>query len=173
MVGLRLQYEIMPDPAIMITPATEADVPVILSFIQGLAEFEKLTHRMTASKEGLRKTLFGPRRYAEVLIARLDGEPVGQALFFHTYSTFLARPGIYLEDLYVLPEVRSRGIGRALLKALARIARERLCGRLEWSVLDWNARAISFYKVIGAEVMPDWRICRLDEAGIDKLAGAD
>ena len=157
---------------VSIAPATEADVPVILSFIRGLAEFEKLSHRMSATEETLRRTLFGPRPYAEVLIARVEGRPVGFALFFHSYSTFMARPGIYLEDLFVLPEMRSQGIGRALLGRLARIARERNCGRLEWSVLDWNERAIAFYRRIGADVMPDWRMCRLDEAGIDKLAGA-
>ena len=156
-----------------ITPATEADIPAIFSFIRQLAAFERLSHRVTGNEDKLRKTLFGPRPYAEVLIARLDNQPVGQALFFHTYSTFCAQPGIYLEDLFVLPEFRSRGIGRALLGRLAQIARERDCARLEWSVLDWNERAISFYKRIGADVLPDWRICRVDAANIDKLAGAE
>jgi GNAT superfamily N-acetyltransferase len=156
-----------------IQPATAGDVPAILSFIRGLAEFEKLSHRVSATEEKLRETLFGHRRYAEVLIARLSGQPVGQALFFHTYSTFMAQPGIYLEDLYVLPEHRSRGIGLALLKSLARVARQRNCGRLEWAVLDWNERAISFYRRIGADVLPDWRICRVDEETIQKLAGQE
>jgi GNAT superfamily N-acetyltransferase len=161
------------DLDLKIAPATEADVPAILSFIRGLAEFEKLSHRVIATEEKLRETLFGARPYAEVLIARLSGQPVGQALFFHTYSTFMAQPGIYLEDLYVLPEQRSRGIGLALLKALARVARERNCGRLEWAVLDWNERAISFYRRIGADVLPDWRICRVDEQTIEKLASTE
>ena len=159
--------------SLTITPATEADIPTIFSFIRHLAEFEKLSHRVIGNEEKLRKTLFGPRPYAEVLIARLDNQPVGQALFFHTYSTFCAQPGIYLEDLFVEPDFRSRGIGRALLQRLAQIARERDCARLEWSVLDWNERAISFYKRIGADVLPDWRICRVDAANIDKLAGAE
>jgi GNAT superfamily N-acetyltransferase len=163
----------MSDSAISIAPATEADVPVILSFIRGLAEFEKLSHRMVATEETLRRTLFGERPYAEVLVARMNDTPAGFALFFHSYSTFLARPGIYLEDLFVLPEMRSRGIGRALLKKLAQLARERDCGRLEWSVLDWNEGAISFYKRIGADVMRDWRICRLSAEGIDKLADGE
>ena len=153
-----------------ITPAAEADIPAIFSFIRQLAEFEKLSHRVIGNEEKLRQTLFGPRPYAEVLIARLDNKPVGQALFFHTYSTFCAQPGIYLEDLFVLPDFRSRGIGRALLQRLAQIARERDCARLEWSVLDWNERAISFYKHIGADILPDWRICRVDATNIDKLA---
>src|SRR5688500_16451246 len=155
---------------IAITPATEADVPVIREFIRGLAEYERLAHRFVATEDDLRRTLFGARPYAEVLIARVNGKPAGFALFFHSYSTFLARPGIYLEDLFVLPEHRSRGVGKALLRAVAKIARERGCGRMEWSVLDWNEPAIEFYLRMGAEVMPDWRICRLSAAGIDKLA---
>jgi GNAT superfamily N-acetyltransferase len=161
------------DPAISIAAATEADIPAILWFIRGLAEFEKLSHRVTATDDALRRTLFGARPFAEVLIARIDGVAVGFALFFHSYSTFLARPGIYLEDLFVLPDHRSRGIGRALLKRLAQLARERHCARLEWSVLDWNERAIAFYQRIGADVMPDWRICRLGADEIDKLASSE
>jgi hypothetical protein len=156
--------------SIDIAAATEADVPAILAFIHGLAEYEKLSDQMVATEDALRRTLFGARPYAEVLIARVDGEPAGFALFFHNYSTFLARPGIYLEDLFVLPAMRTRGVGKALLRAVASIARERECGRLEWSVLDWNEPAIEFYRRMGAEVMPDWRICRLTGEGIDKLA---
>jgi GNAT superfamily N-acetyltransferase len=160
----------MSGSAISILPATEADIPQILAFIRGLAEYEKLAHQCVATEESLRKTLFGARAYADVLIARLDGKPVGFALFFHNYSTFLARPGIYLEDVFVLPEHRGAGVGKALLKHVAQIARERECGRLDWSVLDWNEPAIEFYKRVGATVMPDWRICRMTGDQIAKLA---
>ena len=156
---------------ISIAPATPDDVPVILRFIRGLAEYEKLSHACVVTEDALRATLFGERPAAEVLIARLDGAPVGFALFFRSYSTFLAKPGIYLEDLFVLPEHRGCGAGKALLVRLAQIARERDCGRLEWSVLDWNAPAIEFYQRIGATVMPDWRICRMTPAAFAKLAG--
>lgn len=160
----------MSDPAIDISPATAADVPQILAFIRGLAEYEKLTHQVTATEDDLRRTLFGERPAAEVLIARLNGQPAGFALFFHNYSTFLAKPGIYLEDLFVLPESRRRGVGRALLGKLAQIALDRDCGRVEWSVLDWNQPAIDFYQRLGAEVLPDWRICRVTGPGIAQLA---
>ena len=156
-----------------IATATEADVPAILSFIRGLAQYEKLTHLVTATEAALRNTLFGERPYAEVLIARVDGVPVGFALFFHNYSTFLAKPGIYLEDLFVLPEHRHKGVGKKLLARVARIAKERGCGRLEWAVLDWNEPAIEFYRRLGATIMPDWRVCRMtaDEiAAMAKLA---
>ena len=155
-----------------ISPAQSDDVPTILRFIRMLAEYERLTHLVVADERKLRDTLFGDRPYADVLIARLGGQPAGLALFFHRYSTFLAKPGIYLEDLFVLPELRDRGIGKALLKALARVAQERNCGRIEWSVLDWNEPAIGFYKRLGAAVLPDWRVCRLTEEGIEKLAVA-
>jgi GNAT superfamily N-acetyltransferase len=152
-----------------VRPATPEDVPSILSFIRALAEYEKLAHQCIATEEDLRETLFGPRKYAEVLIARVGDVPVGQALFFHNYSTFLARPGIYIEDIFVLPDYRGRGAGKALLQAVANIARERKCGRLEWTVLDWNQLAIDFYKRCGADVMPDWRICRMDAAALHKF----
>jgi GNAT superfamily N-acetyltransferase len=155
---------------ISIDPATDRDVPQILVFIQGLAEYEKLSDACVATEEALRETLFGERRYAEVLIARLGEKAVGFALFFHNYSTFLAKAGIYLEDLFVLPEHRGKGVGKALLKRVAGIARERNCGRMEWSVLDWNEPAVGFYKKIGATVMPDWRICRMTGDEIAKLA---
>ena len=158
-------------PSTTITPATEADVPLILSFIRGLAGYEKLRHECVATEADLRETLFGPRPYAEVLIARDAGEPAGFALFFHNYSTFLAKPGIYLEDLLVVPEHRGRGIGKALLVELARLARGRGCGRLEWWVLDWNEPSIAFYKSLGAVPMDEWTVFRLTEDAIAKLAG--
>lgn len=157
-------------PDITTSTATEADVPLILSFVRGLAEYEKLGHECVATEADLRATLFGPRPYAEVLIARHRGEPAGFALFFHNYSTFLAKPGIYLEDLFVLPEHRGRGIGKALLVELARLARDRGCGRLEWSVLDWNEPSIAFYKSLGATPMDEWTIFRMTEGAIAKLA---
>jgi GNAT superfamily N-acetyltransferase len=155
---------------VKIQSATEADVPVILSFIRELAAYERLAHQCVATEAGLRETLFGARPYAEALIARVGETPVGHAIFFHNFSTFLARPGIYIEDIFVLPEHRGLGAGKALLTAVVRIAKQRRCARVEWSVLDWNEPAIEFYKRMGADVMPDWRICRLDAAGIDKLA---
>ena len=167
MVAIITPARLMSDDAVSIKPATEADIPHILRFIRGLAEYEKLSHRCVATEELLRRTLFGERPYAEVLIARLGGVPVGFALFFHSYSTFLAQPGIYLEDIFVVPEHRGVGAGKALLRRVAQIARERGCGRLEWSVLDWNQPAIEFYERVGATVMPDWRICRM---GSDQIA---
>lgn len=153
-----------------ITPATAADVPTILAFIRELAEYEKLLDRVEATEELLRDSLFGPRPVAEVLIGRLDGKPVGYALFFHSYSTFLARPGIYLEDIYVQPAVRGRGVGKALLIEIARIARDRNCGRLEWSVLDWNQPSIDFYLSLGAKPLNEWTTYRMDELAIATLA---
>jgi GNAT superfamily N-acetyltransferase len=125
---------------------------------------------VTGTEDLLREHLFGARRYVEVILAEVDGRTVGFALFFHNYSTFRAKPGIYLEDLFVLPEHRGRGAGKALLVRLAQIAQERDCGRLEWSVLDWNAPSIEFYQRIGATVMPDWRICRMTAAEFERLA---
>ena len=152
----------MPDYRdLSISPATPEDVPTILRFIRMLAEYEKLTHMVVADEQKLRDTLFGPRPFAEVLIARLDGAPAGFALFFHNYSTFLAKPGVYLEDLFVLPELRGKGVGKALLRALASIAKDRDCGRLEWSVLDWNEPAIGFYRSLGAVGMEEWTVNRL------------
>ena len=156
--------------SISIDAATPDDVPVILAFIRGLAHYEKLAHACVATEEALRRTLFAGRPAAEVLIARKDATPIGFALFFQSYSTFLAKPGIYLEDLFVLPQHRGRGAGKALLARIAQIARERHCGRLEWSVLDWNAPAIEFYQRLGATVMPDWRICRMTPAEFGRLA---
>lgn len=152
--------------------ATEEDVPLLLGFIRGLAEYERLSHEVVATEEGLRESLF-ERRVAEALIAYLEDEPAGFALFFHNFSTFLGRPGIYLEDLYVKPESRGAGAGKALLKHIARIARGRGCGRFEWSVLDWNEPAIGFYRKIGAEPMDDWTVYRVTGAALDDLAAGE
>ena len=150
--------------------ATEADVPLILSFIRALADYEKLADRVIATEDSVRQTLFGNPRFAEVLIAEEDANPVGFALFFHNYSTFLARPGVYLEDLFVKPEARGRGYGKALLARLAEIARERNCGRVEWAVLDWNEPSIAFYRSLGAVSLDDWRMFRLTGPALDALA---
>ena len=155
----------------MIREATEADVPLILQFIRDLADYERLADRVVATEEMLRRTLFGSPRFAEVLIAEEDGAPAGFALFFHNYSTFLGQPGIYLEDLFVREEMRGRGIGKGLLARLARIARERGCGRVEWAVLDWNAPSIAFYRSIGAVSLDDWKIMRLTGDEMDTIAG--
>lgn len=155
---------------VQIAPATTDDVPALMALIRGLAEYEKLTHQLRMTPEALREHLFGPRPYAEAAIARVGGEAVGYAIWFHNYSTFLAKPGLYLEDVFVLPEHRAHGVGRAMLRYVARIARERGCGRFEWSVLDWNEPAINFYRRIGADILPDWRICRMDETAIARLA---
>ena len=154
-----------------IDDATERDVPLILSLIRELAEFEKLASEVVATEESLRESLFGERRHAEVRVARYGGRPAGFALFFHNYSTFLGKPGLYLEDLFVRPELRGHGIGRALLVDLARLARERDCGRLEWWVLDWNESAIGFYGKLGAQPMGDWTVYRMNREAIDELAG--
>lgn len=146
---------------IKIRKATEKDTPLIYSLIKGIAEYEKLSNKVTATEEKIRETLFGDKSYAEVIIAEYENEPVGQALFFHNYSTFLAQPGIYLEDLFVKPEFRNKGIGKELLKSLVEIAKERNCGRVEWMVLNWNKPAIDFYKSLGAVPMDKWTTYRL------------
>jgi GNAT superfamily N-acetyltransferase len=158
-------------PTLEIRGATESDIPLILQFIRDLARYEKLEHKVVATEEGLRQTLFGNPRFAEVVIASADGTPVGFALFFHNYSTFLGQPGIYLEDLYVKPEMRGRGYGKTMLAHLARVARERGCGRIEWSVLDWNTPAIDFYKNLGARPMDDWTTFRVTGDALEALAG--
>jgi GNAT superfamily N-acetyltransferase len=156
--------------SVTITPATAADVPTILALIRELAEYEKLLDRVSATEASLRRDLFGTRPFAEVLIGSLDGEAVGYALFFHSYSTFLARPGMYLEDVFVKPAARGKGVGKALLRAVAWTARDRGCGRFEWSVLDWNTPAIEFYRSLGAEPLNEWTTYRMDDAAIAKLA---
>ena len=151
-------------------PASESDVPVILRFIEKLAEYEKLSHEVVATEAALRKYLFGARPMAEVILAYWGGEAVGFALFFYNFSTFLARPGIYLEDLFVDVEHRGKGIGKALLRRLAQIARERGCGRLEWSVLDWNEPSIQFYRRLGAVAKDEWTTYRLTGEALEELA---
>ena len=153
-----------------IRPAVEADVPLVLELIRALAEYERLAHAVVATEELLRESLFGPHPGAEVLIAEVDGAPAGFALFFHNFSTFLGRRGLYLEDLFVRPAYRGQGIGRALLARLAALAVARGCGRFEWAVLDWNEPAIGFYQTMGAEILPEWRICRVTGESLDHLA---
>ena len=150
--------------------AGPSDVPVIAELIRGLARFEKLEGEVTMTEDLLAKNLFGPRQYAETLLAEEGGAVVGFALFFHNFSTFLAQPGIYLEDLFVVPEQRGQGIGRALLERLAQIALERGCGRLEWAVLDWNRAAIGFYERLGAAPNSDWTVYRLTGDSLVGLA---
>jgi GNAT superfamily N-acetyltransferase len=156
-----------------IRPATRADVPIILELIRDLATYERAPSEVTATKEQLDHVLFGDRPAAEVLLALEDGTPVGFAVFFYNFSTWLGRPGLYLEDLFVRPEHRGKGYGRALLLDLAKVARDRGCGRMEWAVLDWNAPAIDFYKKLGAVPLEDWKIFRLTGDGIAKLAAED
>jgi len=158
---------------IRIDAASEGDVGLILTLIRELAEYEKLQHEVVATEQGLRRTLFGERPAAEVILAYLGDEPVGFALFFHNYSTFLGRPGLYLEDLYVRPGARGRGIATHLMSHLARLAVQRECGRLEWWVLDWNERAICFYERLGAEAMDDWMVYRLTGDALQRLADGD
>jgi len=150
--------------------ATRADVPMILGFIRDLAEYEKLLDQVVCDAAMLDATLFGERAQAEVVIAEHDGRAAGFALFFHNFSTFRGRRGLYLEDLFVRPEYRGFGIGKRLLAHLAALAVERGCARFEWSVLDWNAPAIGFYQSLGARVLDDWRVCRLDGEALARLA---
>ena len=157
-------------PHFDIRAATKADVSIILSFIKKLADYEHLSHEVVASEETLRKTLFGRRRTAEVAIGYFNREPVGFVLYFHNYSTFLGRPGIYIEDLFIDEAFRRRGFGTALLCYVAGVANERRCGRLEWSVLDWNEPAISFYKKLGAVPMSEWTVFRVTGKELEKLA---
>ena len=152
-----------------IRKATENDTPTILHLITQLAIYEKLEHEVVATEETLKKTIFG-KDYAEVIIGEEDGKPVGFALFFHNYSTFLAKPGIYLEDLFVEVEHRGKGYGKKLLAELAKIAKNRNCGRLEWSVLNWNTPSIEFYKSLGAKPQDEWTVYRMTEKEINELA---
>jgi GNAT superfamily N-acetyltransferase len=157
---------------ITIRPATRADVPVVMEFIRDLARYERLEHEVSASEAELGEALFGERPYAEVVFACSGGEPVGFALFFHNFSTFKGRPGIYLEDLFVRPQARGRGIGKRLLAHLAHTALERRCARLEWAVLDWNEPSIGFYRSLGAVPMDEWTIFRLTGDALALLAGS-
>jgi|SRR5687767_8198930 GNAT superfamily N-acetyltransferase len=161
---------INPHTEIVIRNAVVEDTPLILWFIEQLAEYERLRHEAVATEEGLRSSLFGPRPDAEVILASVAGEPAGFALFFHNYSTFMGKRGLYLEDLFVKAEFRGNGVGRRLLAYLAALAKERDCGRFEWSVLDWNEPAIQFYKSLGARCMEEWRIFRLTGQSLDALA---
>lgn len=156
---------------VTLRPATGADVPVILELIRGLAEYERLAAECVATEAALSETLFGARPQAEVILALADGMPAGFALFFHNYSTFLARHGIFLEDLFVKPAFRGRGIGQLLLVHLAQLAVSRGCGRLEWSVLDWNTDAIRFYETLGAKQMDEWTVYRVTGPALVQLAG--
>lgn len=153
-----------------IRQATGDNVADIFNLIKELAEYEKLTHQVTGTKEELHQHLFGDRIYAEAIVTEYDNRIVGFALFISNYSTFLTKPGIYLEDLFVLPEYRRRGIGKAMFAYLGKLAIERDAGRLEWSVLDWNESAIAFYRSMGAKVLPDWRICRVTDNALQTLA---
>ena len=160
----------MPGPGLSIDPATPADVPLLVDLIHELAEYERLRHAVRIRPEDLARDLFGVRPYAEAVVARFDGEPVGFALWFHNYSTFEGRPGLYLEDLFVRPVFRGRGCGEALLRHLARRAVERGCGRFEWAVLDWNEPAIQFYRKLGAVAMDDWTVQRVSGDALRALA---
>ncbi len=155
-----------------IRPATAADVPIILELIRALATYERAPNDVTATEDGLSKVLFGEKPAAEVLLAFENETAVGFAVFFHNFSTWLGRPGLYLEDLFVRPEDRGKGYGRALLIHLAKIARDRGCGRMEWAVLDWNEPAIQFYRKLGGKPMDQWTVFRLTRDGIAKLADA-
>jgi len=157
-------------PGFIIRFAKESDVKLILQFIKGLGEYEKLSHEVVATEEKLHKTLF-QQKMAEVIIGEFDGNPVGFALFFHNYSTFLGQAGIYLEDLYILPEMRGKGFGKSMLKYLAKLAVERDCGRLEWACLDWNEPSICFYKGLGAKALEDWTVYRVTGETLVDLAG--
>jgi len=155
---------------IQIVRATERNVSLVLLFIRELAEYERLAHEVVATEAQLAASLFGERRHAEVLLADYEGQPAGFALFFHNYSTFLAKPGIYLEDLFVEPAMRQHGVGGALLRHLARLAVARGCGRLEWAALDWNRLAIDFYLRLGAVAMDEWSIYRLTGPALEAMA---
>jgi len=158
--------------AATLRPATPADVGAMLALMSELAEFEKLTHLFVATEENLHEALFGARASAEALVAEDGGRLVAYALFFHNFSTFLGRRGLYLEDLYVQPSQRGNGLGTAMLRRLAALAVERGCGRFEWTVLDWNQPAINFYEKMGAAVLPDWRVVRVTGDALAQLAAA-
>jgi GNAT superfamily N-acetyltransferase len=153
-----------------ISPATAADVPLILSLINDLAEYEKLRHESVANETSIHEALFGPKPHAEAVIARFDGEPAGFALFFHNFSTFLGKPGLYLEDLFVRPAYRGRAIGKSLLSHLASLAVQRNCGRFQWQVLDWNRPSRDFYESLGAQADPAWVNYRMSGDALRRLA---
>lgn len=156
----------------LLRPAQPKDVPAIFELIEALAEYEKLSHAVEGNAAALHEHLFGSRPYIEAIVVEYGEKSVGFALFFYNYSTFLTKPGIYLEDLFVLPEYRRQGIGKLMLQYLAKLAVERGCGRLEWSVLDWNEPAIAFYQRMGAKILQDWRICRVTDAALTQLAAS-
>jgi len=155
-----------------IAPAKPSDVPLVLALIKELADYEKLRHEVVATEASVNQALFGPRPSAEAVIARIDGEPVGFALYFHNFSTFLGKHGLYLEDLFVRPAYRGRAVGKALLRYLAALALERDCGRFEWAVLDWNRPARDFYEALGAQAKSDWVIHRISGEALRRLAAA-
>ena len=155
---------------VRLVPARESDVPLVFSLIQRLADYERLAHELEATEDGIREAMFGEWPIIEVVLAYVGAEPAGYALYFHNYSTFAGRRGLYLEDLFVIPEHRGRGIGKRLLKHLAQLAVERRCRRMEWAVLDWNESAIRFYKSIGAVPMDEWTTYRLSGDALDRLA---
>ena len=161
----------MPE-AFTIRPAAPTDCRAIHELLMELAEFEKITHLVESTPTSTRLALFGDQPSAEALVVEIDGATVGTAVFFHNYSTFVGKQGLYLEDLYITPEHRGKGIGQEVLKELARLAVERDCGRMEWTVLDWNERAIEFYEKLGGEILNGWRVVRLDAEKIKTLAGA-
>jgi len=158
------------NPDVTLRIAEVNDIPTIMNFIKALAEYEKLTNEVAADEEQLKKTLFGDKKFAEVIIADYKKQPAGFMLFFHNYSTFLGKPGIYLEDLFVNPDLRGKGIGKILLTHLGKIAIARDCGRIEWAVLDWNEPSIQFYKKLGAKPMDDWTVFRVTGDAIENLA---
>jgi GNAT superfamily N-acetyltransferase len=155
---------------VQIRPATADDVPLVLSFVRQLADYEKLSHMVAATEEGLREALFGAQPGAEVLLAFAEGVPLGFAVYFHNFSTFLGRRGLWLEDIFVRPDRRGRGYGKALLLAVARIAHERACGRFEWAALDWNTPAWEFYRSLGATPLEDWTMFRVTAEALERLA---
>jgi GNAT superfamily N-acetyltransferase len=155
---------------LIIRNAQPSDSHTLFALIQGLAEYEKLSNAVIGNAEALKEHLFGSPKYVDAILAELEGKAVGFALFFYNYSTFLTKPGIYLEDIFVLPEYRRQGIGKAMLSKVAQIAVDRDCGRLEWSVLDWNISAQTFYRHMGADILEDWRICRVTAKSLTQLA---
>lgn len=159
-------------PDLLIRTATAEDIPLILEFIHGIAAFERLTHQVTVTEARLNESLFGEHPSAEVSLIFVNHQPAGYAVYFHNFSTFEGKKGLYLEDIFIKSEFRGRGYGKQALKYLAELALQRDCARFEWVVLDWNANAIEFYKDIGADVFPDWRVCRMDRSAIEQFASA-